>query len=207
VQEIRNGKVAHLLHPANHGPSANGPVVRFQYFCGMTNGKGIPRVIGSIAEFCRLMALPPPEHPLVSVIRPEAIRQVPAGLSSTVVLDFFSVWLTCDCNMRFFLPGSLLCSEMEGGLRDRGWWLLIQPEFLMKCSVAKNIEQYGLFARAEDGVVVLGAKEERIMAGILQDIERGYLAPRAACSQEAILEGVETLLQFAERFYRRQGSN
>lgn len=177
--------------------------VRFVYFCGMTKGNGIPRVIGSIAEFCRLMELPPPEHPLVSVIRPEAVWQVPAGLSSTVVLNFFLVCLKCNCDMRFFLPGRVMCREMEG----RGWWLLIQPEFLMRCSVKKNIKQYGLFAQVEDGVLVLGEKEERMMAGILEDIERGYLSPRDCGSQEAILGQVETLLSFAERFYRRQGIN
>ena len=173
----------------------------------MKKADAIPMVIRSIPEFCRLMELPPPEHPLVSVIRPETIRQLPADLPPTVVLNFFSVWLKPNCNMRFFLPGRVPASELEGCSKHRGWWLLIHPDFLLHCSVSKNIQQYGLFAQAEDGVLYLAEKEEQLMAGILQDIEQGYLSPREKCSQAAILGQVETLLCFAERFYRRQVNN
>lgn len=164
-------------------------------------------VIGSIPEFCRLMELPPPEHPLVSVIRPELIRQLPAGLPPTVVLNFFFVCLRTQGAMRFFLPGKLPASEIEGGVNRCGWWLLIHPDLLLRCSVFKNLQQYGLFAHAENEVLYLARQEELLMTGILEDIEQGYFAPMDRCAQEAMLGQVETLLCFAERFYRKQLRN
>src|ERR1700754_3599248 len=90
-----------------------------------------PLLIGSIPEFFRLLVLPPPEHPLVSVIRVESIRPSPCGLPSTVLLNFFSVRLKNSCKgMSFFLPGQVLGSEVEEALTHRGWWLLIHPDFL-----------------------------------------------------------------------------
>jgi hypothetical protein len=155
-------------------------------------------VIDSIPEFCRLMELPPPEHPLVSVIRFELIKQLPA-----VVLNFFSVWLKKEADMgvmRFFLPGQ----PVEGELNTCGCWLMIHPELLWNYSVEKNLEQYRFFVDSVSTALRLAGKEERMMAGILENIEQEYLPPVRACCQEAILSHVETLFVYADRWYRRQ---
>jgi hypothetical protein len=170
----------------------------------MNKTDAAPLVIGSIPEFCRLMELPPPEHPLVSVIRVESIRPLPAGLPPTVILNFFSVRLKRSCKgMSFLLPGQVLSSEVEDGLTHRGWWLLIHPDLLWNYSIGKNIRQYGFFCHAGHESLYLGEKEERMITGILQDIEQEYLPPTNACWRESILSHVETLFIFAERFYRR----
>lgn len=173
----------------------------------MRNEDAIPVIIGSIPEFCRMMELPPPGHPLVNVIRPDTIRQFPEDLPSVVVVNFFSVCLKTDCNMRFFLPGRLPSGEIKSEMQQQGWWLLIHPDLLMRCSVAKNIRQYGLFAKAGERVLCLAKQEGRLMADLLQDIEQNFVSFGGRCSQEAILEQVETLLCFARRFYRRQENN
>src|SRR5258708_6777010 len=179
-----------------------------------------PLVIGSIPEFCRLLGLPKPGHPLVSVIRFESIQRLPEGLRPSVVLNFFSIWLEKDCNgrmpcghqpynfnegmMSFFLPGQVLTGEAEGELKHRGWWLLIHPEFLWNYPIAMNIRQYGFFSYAVNEALHLSEKEERLVTGILQNIEQEYLSPTDLLSQEAILSQVETLLIYSERFYQRQ---
>jgi AraC family transcriptional regulator, transcriptional activator of pobA len=163
-----------------------------------------PLVIGSIREFCRLLELPPPEHPLVSVIRVESIRPLPAGLPRAVLLNFFSVRWNNSCkHMRFFLPGQVLGSEVEEALTHRGWWLLIHPDLLWNFSIDKNIRQYGFFCHAVHETLYLGEKEEQVITGILQDIEQAYLPPTSVCWREAILSHVETLFVFADRFYNR----
>lgn len=169
-----------------------------------------PLVIGSIPEFCRLMELPPPEHPHVNVIRLESI--MPSRMPSAVVMNFFSIWLKKNCVaemglMRFFLPGQVMTGVMEGGVKMEGLWLLMQPELLWNYPVDKNIGQYGFFADAVSEVLRLAGKEERMITAILRDIEQEYLPPTRACCQEAILSHVETLFVYAERFYRRQYPN
>jgi AraC family transcriptional activator of pobA len=162
-----------------------------------------PLAITSITEFCRLMELPPPEHPLVSVIRFSPIRPARTTLPPAMVLPFFSVRFD-EGLMSFFLPGQVLSSDAEGGMKQCGWWLLIHPDLLWNYSIARNIRQYGLFANAVNAALRLAGKEEQLIAGILQNIEQEYLPPRAALSQEAILSQVEMLLIHAERFYKQQ---
>jgi len=176
----------------------------FAYFYGMKRVDGFGGlVIDSIPEFCRLMELPPPEHPLVSVIRFELIKRLPADWLPTVVLNFFSVWLKKEADigvMRFFLPGQ----PVEEKLNECGCWLMIHPELLWNYSVEKNLDQYGFFVDSVSAALRLAGKEERMIAGILQNIEQEYLPPVSACCQEAILSHVETLFIYADRFYRRQ---
>ncbi|HEY4338056.1 MAG TPA: hypothetical protein VGM89_19230 [Puia sp.] len=168
-----------------------------------------PLVIGSIPEFCRLLELPPPEHPLVSVIRFESIRPLPVDLPKTVVLNFFSIWLKKDeqqGSMQFFLPGHGIPRDAEDGLKDCGLWLLIHPELLLHYSVDKNLEQYGFFAAAVAETLRLGGEEERLIREILQNIEQEYLPPVNIFCQEAILSHVETLFIYAERCFRGRPS-
>lgn len=162
-------------------------------------------VIGSIPEFCRLLELPPPEHPLVSVIHFEFIKRLPADQLRTVELNFFSVWLKQEADMglmRFFLPGHVV----EEKLNERGLWLLIHPELLLNYSVDKNLEQYGFFATAVAETLRLCGEEERLIRKILQNIEQEYLPPVNICCQEAILSHVETLFIYAERFFKGRRS-
>jgi len=164
-----------------------------------------PLVIGSIPEFCRLLELPPPEHPLVSVIRYESIRALPVELPKGVVLNFFSIWLKTDGregSMQFFLPGHGIPRDADGNML----WLMIHPELLLNYSVDKNLEQYGFFAAAVAETLWLGGEEERLIRGILRNIEQEYLPPVNICCQEAILSHVETLFIYAERFFKGRRS-
>jgi hypothetical protein len=179
----------------------------FAYFCGMKSVEMKPVIIGSIAEFCRLMELPPPEHPLVSVIRFELIKRLPADLLPTAVLNFFSVWLKKEADMgvmRFFLPGQMMTREVGGELNDRGLWLMIHPELLWNYPVDKNLEQYEYFVNAVSEALRLVGRDEKMITDILQDIEKEYLPPTSACCQETILSQLDSLLVFARRLYRRQ---
>lgn len=166
-----------------------------------------PLAINSISEFCRLMELPAPGHPLVCVIRFDARKRPPVEMPPRVVLNLFSIWLKKGVEMgamRLLLPGQVICREGAEDPNEGGMSLLIHPELLWNYSVEKNLEQYGLFASAVADSLPLGGKEERLITGILQNIEQEYLPPVNVCCQEAILSHVEALFVFAERFYRRR---
>jgi hypothetical protein len=120
-----------------------------------------------------------------------------------MMLPFFSVSFD-EGLMTFFLPGQVLTGEAEGGMKHRGWWLLIHPDLLWNYSITRNMRQYGLFANAVNAALRLADKDEQLITGILQNIEQEYLPPRNVLSQEAILSQVEMLLVCAERFYKRQ---
>src|ERR1700748_1707344 len=98
--------------------------------------------IRSISEYHQLMGLPKPEHPLISVINFESIKQLPFDESISLVFDFYSISLKRDFNARmkygqqafdfdegimfFISPGQVFGIEVEKGeeIRHSGWLLL-----------------------------------------------------------------------------------
>jgi AraC-like DNA-binding protein len=186
----------------------------------MKRNHTVPFAIDSIAALFKQLGLPKPMHPLVSVVRFEDIRRLPAELPATVTLNFYSIWLKKDFNgrmkyghkpydfdeglMSFFLPGQVLTSEAPEELQHTGYWLILHPDILWKHPLAGKIREYGFFSYAVNEALHLSEKEESMISGILQNIEEEYRQPIDEFSAPSILSQVETLLIYAERFYRRQ---
>ncbi len=179
-----------------------------------------PYTIPSIAEFHRMMGLPKPEHPLVSVVKFEDIRQVPADMPNSVLLNFYSVWLKKNYTgkmkygqqyydfdgglMSFFAPGQVFQNTDHEELTHTGWWLIIHPDFLWNYPLAKGIRKYGFFSYAVNEALHLSEKEELMVAGIMQYIEQEYKSVIDNFSQNVIVSQVELLLNYADRYYNRQ---
>src|ERR1700712_4325629 len=122
-----------------------------------------PQRIKTISEYHRVMGLPKPEHPLISVINFESIKRLPYDESISIVFDFYSISLKRDFNakfkygqqeydfdegiMFFISPNQVFGMEIEKGsnLRHSGWLLLIHPDFLWNTTLAKTIKQYEYF--------------------------------------------------------------
>jgi AraC family transcriptional activator of pobA len=178
-----------------------------------------PYIINSISEFHRLMGLPKPGHPLVSVIKFEDIHHIPENTAS-VVFNFYSVWLKKNYagkmkygqqyydfdegSMSFFSPGQVFHSDDQETLTHTGWWLVIHPDFLWNYPLAKTIRDYGYFSYAVNEALHLSEKEEQMVAGIMQHIEQEYLSVIDKFSQNVIISHIELLLNYADRFYSRQ---
>ena len=60
-----------------------------------------PLRIKTITEYHRVMGLPKPEHPLISVINFESIKRLPYSESISLVFDFYSISLKRNFNARF----------------------------------------------------------------------------------------------------------
>lgn len=107
-----------------------------------------PIRIKTITEYHRLTGLPKPEHPLISVINIEAIKQPPMDGPFSLFFDFYSISLKrgihakfkygqqpydFDEGVLFFMaPGQVLSVEFD---KDRvqnpsGWMIFIHPDFL-----------------------------------------------------------------------------
>lgn len=178
--------------------------------------------IKTISEYHRLMGLPAPEHPLVSVIRFEAIKAPSGDKSVSLVNDFYSIGLkhNFDAKMKygqqsydfdrgmmtFMAPGQVLRIEVEPGkeLKHSGWLLLVHPDFLWHMPLAKKIKHYEYFGYAVNEALHLSEKQEAIITGMLQNIEREYRSNIDRFSQEVMISQLESILTYAERFYHRQ---
>lgn len=183
-----------------------------------------PRRIKTITEFHRFRGLPPPEHPLISVVDYASIRNSPANNRLSWVLDFYSISLKRTSNakikygqgeydfdegvMFFMAPGQVFGVTVDEhsapGPKHSGWILLVHPDFLWNSSLAKSIREYEYFGYAVNEALFLSEKEEATITGIIESIRQEYHANIDRFSQELIIAQIGLLLTYADRFYHRQ---
>ncbi|RYD87765.1 MAG: AraC family transcriptional regulator [Sphingobacteriales bacterium] len=179
-----------------------------------------PIRIKTISAFHALRNLPSPEHPLISIVRAEDIRD--ARTPVTLVQDYYSISLKRNFKgkfrygqqqydfdeglMVFVAPGQVFRIEHGPDETDAqtGWLLLVHPDFLWNTPLAKTIRQYEFFGYAVAEALFLSEKEEATMVNILQNIQDEYHANIDAFSQGIIIAQLETLLRYSQRFYQRQ---
>src|ERR1700761_4916792 len=178
--------------------------------------------IKTISEYHRVMGLPKPEHPLISVINFEHIKHLPADRSIHIVFDFYSVSLKRNFNakmrygqqeydfdegiMFFISPGQVFGISVNNAeeIKQSGWMLLIHPDFLWNTPLAQKIKQYEYFSYSVHEALFLSEKEESTINEISLNIEQEYNANIDRFSQDVIIAQLELLLTYAERFYNRQ---
>jgi AraC-like DNA-binding protein len=181
-----------------------------------------PHRIKTISEYHQVMGLPKPEHPLISVINFESIKQLPYAESISLVFNFYSISLKRDFNGRmkygqqeydfdegilfFMSPGQVFGIEIEKGeaLKHSGWLLLIHPDFLWNTPLAKTIKQYEYFDYSVHEALYLSEKEETTIINLMQTIGQEYHSNIDKFSQDIIIAQLELLLSYSERFYHRQ---
>lgn len=108
--------------------------------------------------------------------------------------------------MFFVAPGQVfsIAAGNDGTSKPSGWILLIHPDFLWKTALARNIRQYEYFDYSVHEALFLSEKEEQIILGILQHIRQEYYSNIDKFSQQIIIAHLETLFNYADRFYHRQ---
>lgn len=179
-----------------------------------------PQRIKTISEYHQVMGLPKPEHPLISVINVESIKQHKQSVN--IVFDFYSISLKrnfhgkmkygqqeydFDEGIMFFIsPGQVFGIEVREGsvLSHTGWLLLIHPDFLWNTPLARSIKQYEYFDYAVNEALYLSEKEEGTIINMMQTMEQEYRSNIDKFSQSIIIAQIELLLNYADRFYHRQ---
>ncbi|MCX2449677.1 helix-turn-helix transcriptional regulator [Pedobacter sp. PLR] len=179
-----------------------------------------PYVIHSISELHRILALPKPEHPLVSVIdfeeitcfSDEAYKSLAYGLYCIALKKGFEGKMKYGQNdydfdegvMSFFSPNQVVTTEITPDLKLSGWWLVIHPDFLLNYTLSKAIKEYGYFSYAVNEALHLSDKEELQVIAIMKSLQQEYLSPIDQYSQDVMISQIELLLNYCNRFYNRQ---
>lgn len=178
--------------------------------------------IKSITEYRRLWQLPKPEHPLVSVIDIAGITPPYLDERVNIVFDFYSISLKkapqvkfrygqqtsdFDEGVLFFMsPGQVFGFEVDSSVlvRPSGWVIQVHHDFLWNTSLAKNIKQYEFFDYAVNEALYLSDKEEVMLSGIVNAIRQEYETHIDRFTEAVIIQQLELLLTYADRFYQRQ---
>ena len=180
-----------------------------------------PLRIKTITEYHRLRNLPMPEHPLISVVNFEGIKDFSYD-GESIMLDFYSIALKrnfgtkikygqqeydFDEGIMFFIgPGQVFRIEIDKSstLKRSGWMLIVHPDFLWNTPLAKTIKQYEYFSYSTHEALHLSEKEEATITTITQSITQEYHSNIDKFSQDIIIAQLELLLNYADRFYHRQ---
>lgn len=142
-----------------------------------------PYRISSITEIHRLMGLPKPHHPLISIVDLKGLRN-DTGIEA-VVFDLYVISMKTGCDglhygqqkydfdeglMAFLSPGQILRGEENGVPVDLdGWMLFVHPDFLWNTSLATKIKRYEYFSYATSEALFLSDKEEIVINDLIKD--------------------------------------
>jgi AraC family transcriptional regulator, transcriptional activator of pobA len=173
----------------------------------------------SLSEAHQAFGLPKPLHPLLSLID-NAIYPIPANRSPhSHVLNIYKI------SYRTKLGGKLKYGQDyydfdEGGLLfaapnqiigshdtarcSTGYTLLIHPDFFRNYPLAKKIKQYGFFSYSANEALHLSDKEKATIISIFKIIEEELNSRIDDFSQDVIISQIELLLNYSNRFYKRQ---
>ena len=181
------------------------------------------RQIKTIAEFHQYRGLPKPEHHLISVVDIENVQHWHADEPLNLALDFYVIALKRVLSkgkvhygqdqyyynegiMSFMSPNQIfsISKEKNEELKQSGWVLLIHPDFLWNTVLATKIKQYEYFQYSANEALMLSEKEEKTIIGIIENIQQEYYSNIDNFSQDIIIAHLETLLNYADRFYHRQ---
>lgn len=175
--------------------------------------------IVSVSAFHRLLSLPEPKHPMVSVI----------NLSQSVFLDdeiwkgftnkFYCVALKRNAKgkirygqghydydkgvLSFTAPNQVQYLDFHTMECGEGSLLIFHEDFILKHPLAQKIFDFGFFSYAVNEALHLSEQEENYLIEILDRIDK-------ECqhidhhTQDIILSQIDLLLNYSSRFYERQ---
>lgn len=179
-----------------------------------------PYAIKSIRELHRLLELPKPGHPLISVIDFSAIKCFEDPELESVTYGFYCISLKKnfkgrmrygqqhydfdDGIMTFFAPGQVVITEIRDDWNLEGQWLVIHPDFVQGFPLTAEIRKFGYFSYAVNEALHLSPEEEHMITALLTDIARESQAATDVFSQPILIKQIELLLNYCDRFYHRQ---
>lgn len=180
----------------------------------------VPYVIQSISEQHRLLSLPKPHHPLVSVFNFSDVKHGADEMSGSFVLNFYCIAIKKNFKgklkygqnfydfdegvMSFISPNQLLSKTTGDDIPVEGFCLVFHPHFIAQHPLGKSIKNYGFFSYNLYEALHLSDKEEKMIEAIFQNIEGEYKSSIDQYSQDVIVSQIELLLNYSNRFYNRQ---
>lgn len=187
----------------------------------MKKEDNIPHKFESLSDAHREFGLPKPQHPLISLING---AKIPGGVHrppQSHVLNFYKISYKPRLSGKLkygqdyydFDEGGLLFAspnQIIGGKIDNNtvecslYTLLIHPDFLWNYPLAKTIKQYGFFSYSANEALHLSDKEKATIISVFQLIEEELTSRIDDFSQDVVIAQIELLLNYANRFYKRQ---
>src|SRR6201996_4219009 len=180
-----------------------------------------PHKFNSLSDAHRAFGLPKPVHPLISLISSADNLAEVTRPSGAPVLGFYKIsyrpkfsgklkygqdyYDFDEGGLLFAAPNQVVGSHSEEEVKGCSLYtLLIHPDFLWNYPLAKKIRQYGFFSYSANEALHLSENEKTTIISIFKFIEDELNSRIDDFSQDVIISQIELLLNYANRFYKRQ---
>lgn len=178
-----------------------------------------PHKFNTIAELHRALGLPKPMHPLVSLVDYENITTPEKDLPKTLLFNFYKISYKKNLQGKIkygqhyydfeeggisFISPNQLIAAAEDEKDYSGYTLLIHSDFLRNYALAKTIHNYGFFSYSANEALYLSEKEKKTISEVFEHIMQELSNSIDDFSQDVIISHIEVLLNYSNRFYKRQ---
>jgi AraC-like DNA-binding protein len=187
----------------------------------MKKEENTPYKFNSLSEAHRILGLPQPKHPLISLINNAENPVEMNGQPNSHILNFYKISYKAKLSGRLkygqnyydFDEGGLLFAspnQIIGHVEDLNasvcslYTLLIHPDFLLSHPIARKIKTYGFFSYSTNEALHLSEKEKTTIISVFKIIEEELNSRIDDFSQDVIISQIELLLNYSNRFYKRQ---
>ena len=180
--------------------------------------ENIPHTFHSISDLHRVLGLPKPLHPLISLVDNTQIAIDKEQLPASFLLNFYKVsykkglrgkirygqsyYDFDEGGLVFTSPNQLLATTDD--TEYLGYTLLIHPDFIRNYSLGKSIKNFGFFSYSANESLHLSEKEKQTILSIFNNIEQELTSTIDDFSQDVMIAQIEVLLNYSNRFYKRQ---
>jgi len=184
----------------------------------MRSDANTPYIFNSISELHRVLGLPKPLHPLVSLVDYGDVKSDTGEISKGMVLNFYKIsykknfkgklkygqtyYDFDEGGLVFTAPNQLLATTDD--TEYLGHTLLIHPDFIRNYPLGKNIKNFGFFSYSANEALHLSDKEKAIILNIFRNIDDELQSTIDDFSQDVIVAQIELILNYSNRFYKRQ---
>jgi AraC family transcriptional activator of pobA len=181
--------------------------------------KKSPAIINSISELHRILKLPKPLHPLISLVNYSDVKEVPDEFRTSLIMNFYKIsfkenkhgkikygqnYYDFDEGGLVFVSPNQLIASAGGEQEYAGYSLLIHPDFIRNYSLGKDIKKFGFFSYSTNESLHLSEKERQTILSVFQNIQQEITSTIDEFSQDVMIAHIEVLLNYSNRFYKRQ---
>lgn len=180
----------------------------------------LPKVskIESVTEIHRMLGIPGPVHPLISLLESSQLMNL-CNFPVSYVIGFYKITFVTklagkfrygqgyydfdESSLMFTAPNQVV-GHIESYTDNEGLSLFIHPDFLQGFPLAAKIKQFGFFSYASNEALHLSEQEKAVVLAIYKIIREELNSRIDDFSQEVTIAQIELLLSYAKRFYKRQ---
>src|SRR5690606_820116 len=178
-----------------------------------------PKRFDTLSGLHRVLGLSKPLHPLISLVEIKDNKIDLGQFPELFVHEFYKVsykenltgkirygqgYYDFDEGGLLFKAPSQVSAKGEESLDHTGITLLFHPDFLAGYPLANKIRHYGFFSYSVHEALHLSDKEKTTIISIFKNIEEELQGRIDDFSQDVMISLVETLLNYSNRFYKRQ---